>query len=55
MRIYKVNIEHRKYGMNWSHENVSGRTFYDVVRKVKKLLKSGERIESVELVATAEE
>lgn len=52
MRIYKVNIEHTKFGRNFSGETVSAETFKQAVNKVEKLLRSSERIESVELLAS---
>ena len=54
MRIYEVNIEHKKYGMNWAREKIDARSFDEAVRKVKKLLTKSERIESMELLASTE-
>lgn len=52
MRIYKVNIEHIRYGNNWSSKNVHAKNFEELLRKSKKFLRVGERIESVELLAS---
>jgi hypothetical protein len=54
MRIYKLKIEHKTYGLNWSSTKVVARTFEEAVRKTKRELSSRERIESVELQATTE-
>lgn len=54
MRIYQINIEHKKFGRNWSTEKVAAKTFNDAIRQARKLLRSVERIESVELVAAVD-
>jgi len=54
MRIYKVNIEHVKFGRNFDSEKVSAKNFNEAVRKAKKSLRSVERIESIELVAATD-
>ncbi len=51
MRIYKVNLEHKKFGLNWSARSIAARTAEQAIRKVKRDLRSYERIESVELIA----
>jgi hypothetical protein len=54
MRIYKVNIEHSRFGRNFSSEKIAARTFAEVIRKARKILRSRERIESVELIAAVD-
>lgn len=54
MRIYKVNLEHVQEGLNWSSVKVAAKNFHVAVEKAKKTMKSFERIESVELVATTD-
>jgi hypothetical protein len=54
VRIYKINIEHVKYGRNMSSEKVLAKTFKEAVRKGEKLLRTVERIESVELIAATD-
>lgn len=55
MRIYKVNVEHMKFGRNWSSVKVEGKTFNEAVSKAMRLLNSPqERIESVELIAATD-
>ena len=55
MRIYRIGIEHKKWGRNWRAEKIAAQSFAKVVLKVKSHLKSQERIESVTLLATEEE
>jgi hypothetical protein len=54
MRIYRVNIEHKRYGRNYDVVVIAGRTFNEAIRKVKSQLRSEERIESVELKAATD-
>jgi hypothetical protein len=54
MRIYKINIEHKRFGRNWSSEKFQGRTFDEAVKAAKRGLNNGERIESVELLASTD-
>ena len=54
MRIYKINIEHTRYGKNWSSTKEEGRTFTETVKRAEKALQRGERIESVELLASTD-
>lgn len=54
MRIYKVNIEHTRYGRNWSSEKVEGRNFNEAVKRAQKSMSKQERIESVELLASTD-
>ena len=54
MRIYKVHIEHTKWGRNYTSEKVDARTFNEAIKKVSKTLTSTERIEWVELLAATD-
>jgi hypothetical protein len=55
MRIYKVNIEHKVWGRNYSNTSVLARTCEEAIRKAKSRFDSRQwRVESVELVAEAE-
>ena len=52
MRIYKVVIEHVRFGRNFRAENIAAETFKEVIRKADKGLRNtNERIESVEILA----
>ena len=55
MRIYQINFEHKKWGLNWSSKKVAAKSFEDALQKGKKTLKSNEKIEGVELLETTEE
>ena len=52
MRIYKVEIEHTRYGVNWDNDTVAAKNFKDAVSKVTKRIKSQERITEVKLLAS---
>jgi hypothetical protein len=54
MRIYKVHIEHKRFGRNWSSSKVEGKTFDEAVKKAKRDMTKQERIESVELLASTD-
>jgi hypothetical protein len=54
MRIYKVNIEHKKFGENFSSVKVIARTAEEAIKKAKRTFHSYERVEDVELLASAE-
>ena len=54
MRIYKINIEHIKYGSNYKSENVQARTFEEAIKQVKKNLQNRERIYEIEVLAEAD-
>jgi hypothetical protein len=54
MRIYKVYVEHKTYGMNWSSMKVDARTCEEAIKKAKKELSTRERVESVELLASTD-
>jgi hypothetical protein len=47
MRIYKVNIEHTRYGRNWRSKTVEGRTFNEAVKNAQKSMNKQELIESM--------
>lgn len=51
MRIYKINIEHKRYGRDWSSRNVSARTCEEAIKKAKAEFSTQERVESCELLA----
>ena len=52
MRIYKVEIEHRLAGINWSSDTVAARNFKEAVIKVTKKLSPLEKITEVKLLAS---
>jgi hypothetical protein len=52
MRIYKINLEHRVHGLNWSSKKVAAESFEEAVRKAKP--HSYEKIESVDLLESTE-
>lgn len=54
MRIYRVNIEHKKAGLNWSSVKVAANTCKEAIRKAEKDMLSNEVVESVELIAVAD-
>lgn len=54
MRIYKINIEHKTFGRNFSTEKVAAPTFKQAVKSAEKKLNSRESIESVELIAATD-
>jgi hypothetical protein len=49
-----VNVEHKRYGRNWSSVKVEGKTFNEAVSKAVKDFTSQERVESVELIAATD-
>lgn len=54
MRIYKITIEHVRFGQNFRSENIAAKTFNEAVRKAQKgFWNSNERIESIEILAVA--
>lgn len=52
MRIYRVDIEHKEFGRNYDSHDIAAGNFDELVKRVKIRLKDGERIESVELLAS---
>lgn len=54
MRIYKIDIEHTSYGRNYNRTKVDARTFDEALRKAKKILNRGERIESITLLESTD-
>ncbi len=55
MRIYQVNVEHKKYGRNYDRFNVSAKDFEEAVKTAKsRLTAKNEKIESMELIAEAD-
>jgi hypothetical protein len=52
MRIYEVNIEHKKAGLNWRSEKVAANTAEEAIKKIK--FESFERLESIELLASTD-
>jgi hypothetical protein len=54
MRIYKINIEHTTHGLNWSSVKVAAKTAEQAIRAAKKNFNRGERVESVELIASVD-
>jgi len=52
MRIYKLTIEHLRYGKDWDTEKVAARTCEEAIRKCQttKDLKQA-RVQEVELLA----
>jgi len=53
VRIYRVNIEHRRFGFNWNSRKVVARDCEDALKKVKRGLERGEKVESVQLLEHA--
>ena len=51
MRIYKIRIEHKTYGRNWSSINIAAKSAEEAIRKAKRDFKNRERVESAELIA----
>ena len=54
MRIYRIHVEHKKWGQNWDTKKIAAETFNEAVRKATRELTRNERIVSVELVASTE-
>ncbi len=54
MRIYKINIEHKRYGRNFSSLKVDARTAEEAIRKARKDMGKQERVESIELLAATD-
>jgi len=54
MRIFKILTEHKRWGTNWSSYKVAARTAEEAIRKVKKEFCSGERVQAVEFLASAD-
>lgn len=54
LSIYKVNTEHSRWGKNFSSEKIAAFTCEQAIKKAKRNFQSGERVESVERLATAE-
>jgi len=54
MRIYKINIEHAKVGLNWSAYKVAAPSFEKALQHARKQLQSFERIESIELLESTD-
>lgn len=53
MRIYKVDIEHKKHGLNWRSKKVVAKDFMRAVAKVK--LNKDERVEAIQILADTED
>lgn len=51
LRIYRINIEHKTYGMNWRRTDVAAKSAEEAIRKAKRDFSTHECIESVELLA----
>ena len=54
MRIYQINTEHRRYGLNWGSQKIAARTAEEAIRLAKKEFISGERMSEVKILATTE-
>lgn len=54
MRIYKINVEHKRLGTNWASINVVAKTADEAIKKAKSTFKVYEILESAELLAEAE-
>lgn len=50
--IYKVHTAHIRWGNNWSSYKVAARSADEAIRKVKREFIRGERLESLELLAS---
>lgn len=57
MRIYRVNVERKCSGywnLNWKRFDIAARNAEEAIRKAKRDFNTLERIESVELLASAD-
>lgn len=54
LSIYKVNTEHSRWGKNFSSERVAAFTCEQAIAKAKRTFSPGERVESVERLASAD-
>lgn len=54
MRIYRVNTEHWRYGQNFSHMKILAKTCEEAIKRAKRKMQNGERVESVELLASTD-
>lgn len=52
MRIYKINIEHKKWGANWDSRKIAAKSLVAAIRKVK--LKYNESITDAVLLASTD-
>ena len=50
--IYKVSTTHSRYGDNWASYKIAARNCEEAIRKAKREFMRGERIESVNLLAS---
>ena len=50
--IYRINTSHRMYGEGWGSYSVAARTCEEAIRMAKREFISGERVESVNLLAS---
>jgi hypothetical protein len=54
VRIFRVQMEHTKYGVNWSSKDVSARTAAEAIRKAQRDEPKAVRASHVNLIAEAE-
>lgn len=50
--IYKINTRHSRYGNNWGAYKVAARNADEAIIKAKREFTRGERLESLELLAS---
>ena len=52
VEIYKVNTAHNRFGNNWGSYKVAARNCEEAIRKAKREFIRGERLESIDLLAS---
>jgi hypothetical protein len=52
VEIYKVHTAHSRFGNNWGSYKVSARNADEALRKAKRKYIRGERLQSLELLAS---
>ena len=55
MRIYEIEVEHKKWGLNWRRFKIASRGFLSAMRTAKARLHSGEVISEIKLHAYTHE
>lgn len=54
MRIYKIYTEHKQHGHNYDSYKVAAETCEQAIARVKKEFGEGERLQSIELLASTD-
>jgi len=52
MRIYKIMIEHSRFGLKFSSVSLAAKSCEEAIKKANKKMRKNERVESVELLAS---